>query len=624
MHAFDIGYVKNILNVPKLNENTEEHQILGKFEYDQFRLHNVQNYNPIYQRFFTMTENNFNKIYLNHTFHFINMNTVYDSSTKEYHKTDIFLKFAPLLDPVRYLTGKYNVRDTSSTYIELPVLSSISSSNIDESRQLNPKTGHPLANSYKTKLYDTNNASYIDNFFSYLSSKLLHHHGFVHGIDYYGSFMAIQEKFRINIADDLEYLIQYDYFRKNKGILYEMEDIEDPYSKFGSRANKQKLMISDVNEVSDILGDILDLTEESAIPLFNSSDNHYELQNIHTDILEIDKEINLKTKSECDSECNCISNSKSSESESECDSDSESDSESESESESDSNHLSTTRNSNSNNNSTSTSTCSDSSSNNDSHLAYIYNFPTQIICLEKCEGTLDELFNNNEMDEAIGNAMLMQVIMILLSYQKTFHFTHNDLHTNNIMWKRTEQKYLYYKFNEIVYRVPTYGRIFKLIDFGRSIYKFRGQIFCSDSFSSEGDASTQYNFGPYFNSNKPLLEPNFSFDLCRLATSIYDFILDESSDKEDIEKNADSFQQIIFQWVFDDNNRNILYKKNGEERYPGFKLYKMIARSVHGTKPEDQLKHTIFKSFIYTKKNKKDIVVFDIDNLPDYTLESSI
>ena len=35
--------------------------------------------------------------------------------------------------------------------------------------------------------------------------------------------------------------------------------------------------------------------------------------------------------------------------------------------------------------------------------------------------------------------------------------------------------------------------------------------------------------------------------------------------------------------------KNILYKKNGEERYPDFKLYKMIARTVHNHTPEAQL-----------------------------------
>ena len=42
-----------------------------------------------------------------------------------------------------------------------------------------------------------------------------------------------------------------------------------------------------------------------------------------------------------------------------------------------------------------------------------------------------------------------------------------------------------------------------------------------------GDAATQYNCEPYFNDKKPRLEPNFSFDLCRLGCSIFDYFIDD-------------------------------------------------------------------------------------------------
>ena len=51
--------------------------------------------------------------------------------------------------------------------------------------------------------------------FSYLSSKLLNDYGFVHGIDFYGSFLGIKENFRVDITDDLEYLYDYDFFHNN-------------------------------------------------------------------------------------------------------------------------------------------------------------------------------------------------------------------------------------------------------------------------------------------------------------------------------------------------------------------------------------------------------------------------
>jgi len=199
------------------------------------------------------------------------------------------------------------------------------------------------------------------------------------------------------------------------------------------------------------------------------------------------------------------------------------------------------------------------------------------------------------MDDINAAAALFQIIMTLIAYQKAFHFTHNDLHTNNIVYIETDIEFLYYKFDGKSYKVPTYGKIFKIIDFGRAIYKVNSEIYCSDSFDIGGDASTQYNCKPFFNENKPRLDPNYSFDLCRLGCSIYDFILDEVIDQNE---ELDDLQRTILRWCSDDNGKNVLYKKNGEERYPNFKLYKMIARTVNNHNPISQLEDPYFKQFL--------------------------
>jgi len=118
-------------------------------------------------------------------------------------------------------------------------------------------------------------------------------------------------------------------------------------------------------------------------------------------------------------------------------------------------------------------------------------FPVQVISMEYCENTFDDLILNNELTKDEWLSAFMQIIMILITYQKAFNFTHNDLHTNNVMYNHTDKKYLYYCYKKKYYKVPTFGRIFKIIDFGRSIFKFDGKIFCSDSFQAGGDAATQ-------------------------------------------------------------------------------------------------------------------------------------
>ena len=88
------------------------------------------------------------------------------------------------------------------------------------------------------------------------------------------------------------------------------------------------------------------------------------------------------------------------------------------------------------------------------------------------------------------------------------------------------------------------NEIYKIIDFGRAIYKFNGRTFCSDSFAKDGDAATQYNCEPFINEDRPKLEPNNSFDLCRLGCSLFDFVTDIDEDYSEL----DELQKTIVRW----------------------------------------------------------------------------
>jgi len=472
---------------------------------------------------------------------------------------------------------------------------------------------HSTDTNTPAKFRDTNNASYIDGFFSYLSSQLRNQYGFKHGIDFYGSFLGIQHKYKMNIADDYSHLYNSTFFRNGCNRLFYFSKSEHSdllysmnYNK-NSRANKERLELTDD---TDLILDIETLeTHEYTDPGSPQSPPSSELTEI------VYKEDPLYTSNDIDTldtiDGNFTTNDtddKSSDSEQNYSTDSSIFSDGSIESE----------NSGDDEDDIPSESYEDSENESDVESEevlniYIDNFPIQMICMERCHGTLDELFVQEEIDEKSGASALFQIVMTLLAYQKSFQFTHNDLHTNNIMYVHTDEPFLYYKFNRAVYRVPTYGRIFKIIDFGRSIYKFRGKLFCSDSFAPGGDASTQYNFEPYYNSNKPILEPNYSFDLCRLGTSIFDFLFD-IEDMED-PKKMDGLQKTIYRWCQDDAGKNVLYKKNGEERYPNFKLYKMIARTVHEHIPEKQLDFPFFKQFRYNKPVKDEALkkIMDID-----------
>ena len=130
----------------------------------------------------------------------------------------------------------------------------------------------------------------------------------------------------------------------------------------------------------------------------------------------------------------------------------------------------------------SSSTSSDESDLDELYLI-IKKFPVQVAVIEKCSNTLDSLLEDDE-NPNLHNELKssFQVLVTLLIYQNKYDFTHNDLHTNNIMFKETNEKFLYYKVFDKYYKVPTYGKIYKIIDFGRSIYSVNNKIVENDIF----------------------------------------------------------------------------------------------------------------------------------------------
>ena len=545
-----------------------EKKYSSNHNYNLFSIDKIQFYYPILELFTNIDETNNNSLSFNHKYHFSTLDSVIEQSTGNTLKKPVFIKCSPLINPTKYLVGKYK-NDDSIHFLP----------SIDDTHNL----------SVNPKMLNRNNLSYIDNFFSLLSSKLLHQHNFLHGIDYYGSFLGIQKKFKTNISDDLEFLYSHSFFSENINKLYDIENL--PYQIFSnnSRCNKQKINLS-------------------SSPKHNLS--VCSLPELH--IQEITSENTTETIYTNDS---VLKNTNNNDSSSESDSDDSSDNsdivDSDDESDDDDDEIIHHSDEDDSHDSDNNSDDSDSDISSDYNInTYIYDFPIQSICLEKCQGTFDELLENNMVDETNSAAYLMQIIMSLLVLQKTFSFTHNDLHTNNIMYINTDLEFIYYQYESKIYKVPTYGKIFKLIDFGRGIYKFQNNLFCSDSFAPGDDAATQYNFEPYYNRNKPIIEPNMSFDLCRLGCSIFDFIIDSISNTK-----LNDFQQTIARWCTDDYGKNVLYKKNGEERYPDFKLYKMIARTVHNHLPQNQLSYPFFSQFLCKTNNTPTI---NIDSIPCY------
>jgi hypothetical protein len=273
---------------------------------------------------------------------------------------------------------------------------------------------------------------------------------------------------------------------------------------------------------------------------------------------------------------------------------------------------------------------SDESEDDVEYRALLKNYPVQFTVLERCDGTLDDLMEDEIADDATADmqetkeqrwtAWIFQVIAGLAAAQQTYDLVHNDLHTNNVMWCGTGETHLYYHVTgspggDRFYRVPTYGRIMKIIDFGRATFRASAatgdnRIWFPDAYAPGADAAGQYNCGQYFEQGKPKVQPNKSFDLCRLAVAMLETLWPSVKDggpevaqprkvltREPGRVQAETVSplwNLLWLWLTDNQGRNVLRSPDGSERYPDFNLYCAIASDVHNAVPAQQLTLPLF------------------------------
>jgi hypothetical protein len=266
----------------------------------------------------------------------------------------------------------------------------------------------------------------------------------------------------------------------------------------------------------------------------------------------------------------------------------------------------------------------------------IPNMPVVMIYQEAQDGVLDELLDEDEIDghqrgspawEVRWIAWMFQVIAALTFLQSSIDFTHNDLHSNNILWRKTDKRFLCYRKKDgTTWRVPTFGKILTIIDFGRSIFKLGDKMWISDDHWPDQDAGEQYNFGPFFDSDKPENLPNPSFDLCRLAISLIDGLWDETPPKKKgkgvhimsqegswkMYETQSQLFNLLWSWTINDAGQTVYENKDGEEKYESFDLYIRIAHDVHNSVPKDQLNKTIFNQFKWKQAIPADEKVYSL------------
>ena len=416
------------------------------------------------------------------------------------------------------------------------------------------------ANMTHRKLQSPNTAGYVGS----IISSALSSSGCLHFPTVYGAYTGISTEHTIDISDDYEELSERKWFSANIGKTFELK-LNEPTT--------QKIQYTRSARVPISLGDdveLVDIEELEGIP--SSQVEAGELNKVFEDT------ISDSGSSSSDVSTNYVFKLESVQlDEDESDSDEEYDDE-------------------------------------PFAWATFKNVPVQLTVMEKLEGTLYDLFVKIP-DTEKHFAWLAQVVFALAFAQRTFGFTHNDLHCNNIMYVPTTSEFFYYSCGGDTYAVPTYGYLIKIIDFDRAIASIKIQgmkeskLFMSDQFHEDEEAGGQYNIEPFYNNHYPVIKPNPSFDLVRLATSVF-WDLFPNGPKFDEYMSNPLFNLFVKWLTLPDGSSILFHKKNPKlDRYYGFDLYKAIARYCKDAIPRKEISE--FKCFLGECKIGEPVLIIE-------------
>ena len=226
--------------------------------------------------------------------------------------------------------------------------------------------------------------------------------------------------------------------------------------------------------------------------------------------------------------------------------------------------------------------------NDDNNMYYVKcdKMPVSLSLMEKLDATLDDVLDEEyNMSETEWFSVFFQVAFGLAVAQKYFSFVHNDLHSSNVMFKITPLKFLYYQIGNNFYKIPTYGKVTKIIDFARGTFKFGDRWVFSDQFKEDNDAHGQYDYPVDGTLKNCEHKPNPSFDLVRLGTTVIQRLDEQPKVREFVE-----------QITLDDFNSSLCYDEDT------FQLYIDIAHNCHNAIPIQVLNNPVFDKFKINKQ----------------------
>lgn len=393
--------------------------------------------------------------------------------------------------------------------------------------------GLPKPKEIASELSETLQSPHTAGYVGALASILLSESGCVHFPKVYGVYTALATTHTIDVSDDYEYLSERGWFAENLGTTFDLKlrQTEGQVEFQHTRSKRPNILLGETVTLDD---EMTDLHPEYVSEPSNRSqtESYGEGATVYgsTSSSESDEDDFEIRSCDCDSEA----------------------------------------------------------SEEDDHedtapfaWATFKDSPVITTVMERCTGTFYELVAAHPEPEKHA-AWVTQMVFALAYAQRTYGFTHNDLHGNNVMYVPTEETHLYYKHNGVAYRVPTFGILIKLIDFDRAIVSVRLQgmkeprQFVSSQFRPDDEAAGQYNIDPFLTPSHPHILPNPSFDLCRFATSMFWDMFPEGPNHA----YAHPLFEVFKHWMTQSDGTSVFFRKEMDrhDRYHGFDLYKAIAR----------------------------------------------
>lgn len=228
------------------------------------------------------------------------------------------------------------------------------------------------------------------------------------------------------------------------------------------------------------------------------------------------------------------------------------------------------------------------------------NVPSYLLVTEKLNHDVSHLKENNELTYDIIISLTFQIFSAIITMNNIFGIKHNDLHFGNVMLKNTNEEYLYYNVNNSYYKIPTYGYIICILDWGRSTYDFNGFLGKNSVYSANRDCFQQYIFNKINCRGMESLEidKNQWTDIVMISHSIL-------SEFEEVLEGTELKKLLVKNITTSNNNELDIEEFNWE-------LYLKITNYKFNINPDKLLTNHIFSKYRIKKKQAKNKCVYDL------------